>query len=166
MPGVGCEHERTLMLAHVGLFPKAWTRGCLPRAPGVVGTRSLTVAARKDVATASDYTDQQTVTTSGRPCGTSPGLIRRRCMPTMSHTDSPTVSIVGAGLSGPLMANLLARSGYRVTLYERRPDPRGGGVGGLGVLSILLSLPEGFTRCSRSILPRRCCQPRFPCGGA
>ncbi len=42
----------------------------------------------------------------------------------MPHADKPTVSIVGAGLAGPLMMNLLAQSGYRVTLFERRSDPR------------------------------------------
>jgi kynurenine 3-monooxygenase len=34
------------------------------------------------------------------------------------------VNIVGAGLAGALLAVLLARRGYPVTLYERRPDPR------------------------------------------
>lgn len=37
---------------------------------------------------------------------------------------SRDVSIVGAGLCGPLLAVLLARRGLRVTLYERGPDPR------------------------------------------
>jgi kynurenine 3-monooxygenase len=36
------------------------------------------------------------------------------------------VSIVGAGLCGPLLAILLARRGLRVTLYERGTDPRAG----------------------------------------
>ena len=35
-----------------------------------------------------------------------------------------SVTIVGAGLTGPLLALMLARRGYRVTLYERRQDPR------------------------------------------
>jgi kynurenine 3-monooxygenase len=35
-----------------------------------------------------------------------------------------TVTIVGAGLAGALLAVLLARRGFAVTLYERRPDPR------------------------------------------
>ena len=35
-----------------------------------------------------------------------------------------SVSIVGAGLAGALLAVLLARRGLRVTVYERRPDPR------------------------------------------
>src|SRR5687767_4213906 len=34
------------------------------------------------------------------------------------------VNIVGAGLAGSLLAILLARRGYRVTVYESRPDPR------------------------------------------
>jgi kynurenine 3-monooxygenase len=42
-------------------------------------------------------------------------------MKTASHTP---VNIVGAGLAGALLAQLLARRGYPVTLYERRPDPR------------------------------------------
>lgn len=33
-------------------------------------------------------------------------------------------AIVGAGLAGTLLAVLLARRGIRVTVYERRPDPR------------------------------------------
>ncbi|MEV6164314.1 NAD(P)/FAD-dependent oxidoreductase [Streptomyces sp. NPDC052052] len=40
----------------------------------------------------------------------------------MSHRDE--IAIVGAGLSGCLLACYLARRGYRVELYERRPDPR------------------------------------------
>jgi kynurenine 3-monooxygenase len=36
----------------------------------------------------------------------------------------PTVTIVGCGLGGTLMACYLARAGYRVDLYEKRPDPR------------------------------------------
>lgn len=34
------------------------------------------------------------------------------------------VTVVGAGLTGPLLALMLVRRGYAVTLYERRPDPR------------------------------------------
>jgi kynurenine 3-monooxygenase len=37
-----------------------------------------------------------------------------------------TVAIVGAGLTGSLLACYLARRGLTVTLYERRPDPRTG----------------------------------------
>jgi kynurenine 3-monooxygenase len=34
------------------------------------------------------------------------------------------VNIVGAGLAGSLLALLLARRGFAVTLFDRRPDPR------------------------------------------
>jgi kynurenine 3-monooxygenase len=42
-------------------------------------------------------------------------------------TESPVdseVAVVGAGLCGCLLACFLARRGYQVTVYERRPDPR------------------------------------------
>jgi kynurenine 3-monooxygenase len=39
-------------------------------------------------------------------------------------TPHTAVNIVGAGLAGALLAVLLARRGYPVTLFERRPDPR------------------------------------------
>ena len=42
----------------------------------------------------------------------------------MSGEQARSVNIVGAGLAGALLALLLARRGLRVTLYERRPDPR------------------------------------------
>lgn len=35
-----------------------------------------------------------------------------------------TVAVVGAGLVGSLLACYLGRRGYRVDVYERRPDPR------------------------------------------
>ncbi|WP_431977440.1 FAD-dependent oxidoreductase [Micromonospora haikouensis] len=38
------------------------------------------------------------------------------------------IAVVGAGLAGCLLACFLARRGYRVALYERRPDPRTGRV--------------------------------------
>ncbi|MGE5278426.1 MAG: FAD-dependent oxidoreductase, partial [Acidobacteriota bacterium] len=38
--------------------------------------------------------------------------------------DTAEITLVGAGLAGSLLAIFLARRGYRVTLLERRPDPR------------------------------------------
>ncbi len=42
----------------------------------------------------------------------------------MKPAAATPVNIVGAGLAGALLAVLLARRGFAVTLYERRPDPR------------------------------------------
>ena len=42
----------------------------------------------------------------------------------MSLTSAAGVNIIGAGLAGSLLAILLARRGFKVTAYERRPDPR------------------------------------------
>ncbi len=48
------------------------------------------------------------------------------------------IGIVGGGLAGGLLACMLGRNGYRVTLYERRPDPRRAGF--IGGRSINLAL--------------------------
>ncbi|MBS0578457.1 MAG: FAD-dependent monooxygenase [Proteobacteria bacterium] len=42
----------------------------------------------------------------------------------MSSARARSVNIVGAGLAGALLALLFARRGLRVSLYERRADPR------------------------------------------
>jgi kynurenine 3-monooxygenase len=42
----------------------------------------------------------------------------------LSLTSVSGVNIIGAGLAGSLLAILLARRGFKVTVYERRPDPR------------------------------------------
>lgn len=41
--------------------------------------------------------------------------------------ETPDITLVGAGLAGSLLAILLARRGDRVTIHERRPDPRKAG---------------------------------------
>jgi len=43
---------------------------------------------------------------------------------TVKPRDTPEVTLVGAGLAGSLLAIFLAGRRYRVTLLERRPDPR------------------------------------------
>ena len=42
----------------------------------------------------------------------------------MSLSSAGGVNIIGAGLAGSLLAILLAKRGFKVTVYERRPDPR------------------------------------------
>ncbi|MEH0842777.1 NAD(P)/FAD-dependent oxidoreductase [Micromonospora sp. CPCC 205711] len=44
------------------------------------------------------------------------------------RTERDEIAVVGAGLAGCLLACFLARRGYPVALYERRPDPRTGRV--------------------------------------
>jgi kynurenine 3-monooxygenase len=50
------------------------------------------------------------------------------------------ITLVGAGLAGPLAALLLARKGWHVTVIERRADPRAAGF--VGGRSINLALAE------------------------
>jgi kynurenine 3-monooxygenase len=50
------------------------------------------------------------------------------------------IAVVGAGLVGALVATLLTQRGFRVTVYEKRPDPRKAGF--LGGRSINLALAE------------------------
>ena len=52
----------------------------------------------------------------------------------------PSITIVGAGLVGSLLATLLAQRGFTVDLFEKRPDPRQAGF--LGGRSINLALSE------------------------
>jgi len=44
--------------------------------------------------------------------------------PILSASASPSLSIIGAGLAGSLLAILLSRQGWNITVYERRGDPR------------------------------------------
>jgi kynurenine 3-monooxygenase len=49
------------------------------------------------------------------------------------------IIIVGAGLAGALLATALARLGYRVSVYERRSDPRAKGYVGGRSINLALS---------------------------
>jgi kynurenine 3-monooxygenase len=42
----------------------------------------------------------------------------------LSLKSAAGVNVIGAGLAGSLLAILLAKRGFAVTVYERRPDPR------------------------------------------
>src|SRR5438270_7824837 len=58
----------------------------------------------------------------------------------MSVSENPTFTIVGAGLAGALLACYLGKSGYRVDLYEKRPDPRQHGPEGGRSINLALSV--------------------------
>lgn len=65
------------------------------------------------------------------------------------HTANPRrLTLVGAGLAGPLLATLLARDGWDVDLFERRGDPRVHGYA--GGRSINLALAERGLNALRS----------------
>jgi kynurenine 3-monooxygenase len=49
------------------------------------------------------------------------------------------ITLVGAGLAGSLLAIFLARRGHRVTLLERRSDPRGTGASGGRSINLALA---------------------------
>ncbi len=54
-------------------------------------------------------------------------------------TGGSTAVIVGAGLAGSLLACYLARAGWKVRVYERRPDPRAQGYQGGRSINLALS---------------------------
>lgn len=58
----------------------------------------------------------------------------------MNEKDPKSLTIIGAGLAGSLLATLLARRGWRVEVFERRGDPRRHGYA--GGRSINLALAE------------------------
>jgi len=74
------------------------------------------------------------------------------------------VVIVGAGLSGALLACLLGRRGYRVTLHERRDDPRVGGVSGGRSINLALSC-RGLTALARVGLDEAVLKEAIPMRG-
>jgi kynurenine 3-monooxygenase len=49
------------------------------------------------------------------------------------------ITLVGAGLAGSLLAIFLARRGHRVTILERRPDPRKAGAAGGRSINLALA---------------------------
>jgi len=58
----------------------------------------------------------------------------------MQASDTQKITIAGAGLAGALLATLLARKGWQVEVFEKRPDPRVKGYE--GGRSINLALAE------------------------
>ena len=56
-----------------------------------------------------------------------------------SPRSTPEITLVGAGLAGSLLAIFLARRGHRVTLFERRLDPRTTGASGGRSINLALA---------------------------
>jgi kynurenine 3-monooxygenase len=74
------------------------------------------------------------------------------------------IMIVGAGLAGALMACYLGRAGYRVTVYERRPDPRVHGFVGGRSINLALST-RGITALDEVGLAGRILEQAIPMRG-
>ena len=60
-----------------------------------------------------------------------------------------SITLIGGGLVGALLAQLLARRGLAVELYEKRPDPRGAGSG----TSPSLGVGHSRASCARGTSP-------------
>src|ERR1700685_4623701 len=63
-------------------------------------------------------------TTASRTSSILPCALSRPCRKRGELMRPQPVTIVGCGLAGALLATMLARRGFPVTLYERRDDPR------------------------------------------
>lgn len=74
------------------------------------------------------------------------------------------VVIVGSGLAGGLLACMLARRGYRVSMHERRPDPRSAGFVGGRSINLALSC-RGLTALERVGLAERVLENAVPMPG-
>lgn len=81
-----------------------------------------------------------------------------------SMADERGVVIVGAGLAGALLASMLARRGWRVTVVERREDPRATGFVGGRSINLALSA-RGIDALSRVGLSERVLLDAIPMPG-
>ncbi len=84
-------------------------------------------------------------------------------MTSRDSLDTKHFNIVGSGLSGALLAIVLARRGYRVDLYERRSDPRRLDLDSGRSINLALAArgisalqeAEAFTAVRSSLIPMR-----------
>jgi len=74
------------------------------------------------------------------------------------------VVVVGAGLVGSLLANLLARRGHDVCVFEKRPDPRAGGTDGGRSINLVLTR-RGIRALERAGLAERALRLAVPVRG-
>ncbi|MCH8150772.1 MAG: FAD-dependent monooxygenase [Planctomycetes bacterium] len=75
-----------------------------------------------------------------------------------------TVTIVGAGLAGALLACLLGEAGYSVGVYERRPDPRTRGLTAGRSINLALSV-RGIHALQRAGLAEAVLKDAIPMRG-
>ncbi|HEX4824750.1 MAG TPA: NAD(P)/FAD-dependent oxidoreductase [Candidatus Polarisedimenticolaceae bacterium] len=75
-----------------------------------------------------------------------------------------SVTVVGAGLGGSLMAVLLGRAGHRVRVFERRPDPRKTSAGRGRSINLAIST-RGLAGLERAGLMRELLEVAIPMRG-
>jgi len=75
-----------------------------------------------------------------------------------------SITVVGAGMGGALMAVFLGRAGHQVKVYERRADPRTGG-GGRGRSINLAISTRGLAALERVGLDRKLLEVAVPMRG-
>ena len=75
-----------------------------------------------------------------------------------------SVTVIGAGLGGSLMAVLLGRRGHPVHVYERRPDPRKGSAGRGRSINLAIST-RGLAGLERAGLMRELLDVAIPMRG-
>jgi len=75
-----------------------------------------------------------------------------------------SITIVGAGLGGALMAVFLGRAGHRVKVYDRRPDPRKGGAGRGRSINLAIST-RGLAALERVGLEKKLLEVAVPMRG-
>jgi kynurenine 3-monooxygenase len=75
-----------------------------------------------------------------------------------------SITIVGAGLGGALMAVFLGRAGHRVRVYDRRADPRKGGLGRGRSINLAIST-RGLAALERVGLDKKLLEVAVPMRG-
>ncbi|QQS08867.1 MAG: FAD-dependent monooxygenase [Phycisphaerales bacterium] len=82
----------------------------------------------------------------------------------MRYGEGKSIIIVGAGLAGALLACALGERGYRVRVFERRPDPRAKGFIGGRSINLALSV-RGIDALKRVGLDRVVMKDAIPMRG-
>ena len=67
-----------------------------------------------------------------------------------------TITLIGAGLNGPLLALGLVKRGFKVQIYERRPDMRRVRMSAGRSINLALYLLAAFTPSKKLVCGTRC----------